>query len=193
MKITRTLLVVLAALVVVPSALAGQHAAPARAAATTACKAERAALGKPTFRELYGARALQTCVREHAAEARGEARNAAQACRAERRADPAAFRATYGTNRNKRNAMGKCVSKKTSASMRAGALERVEAARGCRDERAEDPDLFAETYGSEADALALCADEALAAGDDDPADENDPTDEDDPADDEDQAEDDPGT
>jgi len=37
--------------------------------------------------------------------------NAAQQCRSERAADPNAFREKYGTNYNKRNAFGKCVSK----------------------------------------------------------------------------------
>ena len=36
--------------------------------------------------------------------------NAAKACKAERTTDPDAFREKYGTNRNKRNAFGKCVS-----------------------------------------------------------------------------------
>lgn len=37
--------------------------------------------------------------------------NAAKACKAERAADPAAFKDKYGTNKNKSNAFGKCVSK----------------------------------------------------------------------------------
>ena len=37
--------------------------------------------------------------------------NAAKDCRTERAADPNAFRDKYGTNHNKRNAFGKCVSK----------------------------------------------------------------------------------
>ncbi len=41
--------------------------------------------------------------------------NAAKACKTERKADPAAFRAKYGTNKNKRNAFGKCVSKTAKA------------------------------------------------------------------------------
>jgi len=36
-------------------------------------------------------------------------------CRAERTADPAAFKAKYGTNKNKSNAFGKCVSAKAKA------------------------------------------------------------------------------
>jgi hypothetical protein len=38
--------------------------------------------------------------------------NAAKACWNERKADPAAFTAKYGTNANKSNAFGKCVSAK---------------------------------------------------------------------------------
>jgi hypothetical protein len=38
--------------------------------------------------------------------------NAAKACWAERKPDPAAFKAKYGTNANKSNAFGKCVSGK---------------------------------------------------------------------------------
>jgi ribosomal protein S19E (S16A) len=38
--------------------------------------------------------------------------NAAKQCRTERTSDPAAFKEKYGTNHNKRNAFGKCVSKR---------------------------------------------------------------------------------
>jgi hypothetical protein len=41
--------------------------------------------------------------------------NAAKACKTERKADPAAFSEKYGTNANKRNAFGKCVSKQAKA------------------------------------------------------------------------------
>ncbi len=41
--------------------------------------------------------------------------NAAKACKTERKADPAAFRAKYGTSKNKRNAFGKCVAKLATA------------------------------------------------------------------------------
>lgn len=37
--------------------------------------------------------------------------NAAKKCKAERATNPAAFKATHGTNKNKANAFGKCVSK----------------------------------------------------------------------------------
>jgi hypothetical protein len=41
--------------------------------------------------------------------------NAAKQCKTERSADPAAFKAKYGTNKNKSNAFGKCVSQKAKA------------------------------------------------------------------------------
>jgi hypothetical protein len=41
-----------------------------------------------------------------------EPKNAAHACKAERGGDPEAFADTHGTNGNKRNAFGKCVSKR---------------------------------------------------------------------------------
>ena len=39
-------------------------------------------------------------------------RHAQRSCRDEQRLDPAAFRERYGTNRNKRNAFGKCISQR---------------------------------------------------------------------------------
>ena len=42
--------------------------------------------------------------------------NAAKACRAEQKTDPAAFKAKYGTNGNGHNAFGKCVSSKAKSS-----------------------------------------------------------------------------
>jgi hypothetical protein len=85
---------------------------PAARFAARACRAERrdpgfaAAHGGKSFADYYGAPALRNCVRSK----RAAYANAARACRAERAADPAAFRQKYGTNANRRNAFGKCVS-----------------------------------------------------------------------------------
>jgi hypothetical protein len=61
-----------------------------------------------------GTKPLGKCVRsaEHQAQAaaRDDIVNAAKECRTERAADRDAFRDKYGTNHNKRNAFGKCVS-----------------------------------------------------------------------------------
>ena len=83
------------------------------------CKAEREA-DPAAFATKYGTNkngknALGKCVsqaeRELKATVADEIENAAKQCKAERKTDPAAFAAKYGTNKNKRNAFGKCVSK----------------------------------------------------------------------------------
>jgi hypothetical protein len=62
-----------------------------------------------------GEKPLGKCVsaKQKAAEAEQQDTivSAAKSCRTERSQDPAAFREKYGTNHNKRNAFGKCVSK----------------------------------------------------------------------------------
>jgi hypothetical protein len=59
-------------------------------------------------------RALRDCVKQTVREMKAEhadaIENAARQCKTERTADPAAFREKYGTNENKSNAFGKCVS-----------------------------------------------------------------------------------
>ena len=75
------------------------------AAAKASCKAK----GKKH------AGATSTCVAK-ATKAKTKARhkaivNAAKTCKAERAQDAAAFKTTYGTNANKSNAFGRCVSK----------------------------------------------------------------------------------
>jgi hypothetical protein len=114
-----------------------EEAAETRAALRNAakeCKAERSDTSFPashdgkSFQEFYGTNkngknAYGKCVSQHAKQNRQEHEaeqdqedqnelNAARQCRAERKEDPDAFRDKYGTNRNKRNAFGKCVSKK---------------------------------------------------------------------------------
>lgn len=74
------------------------------------CKAEQQAAPGNADKK-----ALRECVKAKLAtllaERRAAFENAAAKCKAERTADPAAFREKYGTNENKRNAFGKCVSK----------------------------------------------------------------------------------
>ena len=84
------------------------------------CKAERESMGVEKFNDQYGTNpnkknAFGKCVSGYAteqAEDRQDATlNAAKKCKAERAPDPAAFTTKYGTNPNKKNAFGKCVSK----------------------------------------------------------------------------------
>jgi membrane protein involved in colicin uptake len=91
------------------------------------CKAERAA-DEAAFTEKYGTNkngknAFGKCVSGKASENKAamdaadaqevaETKKAAKTCAAERAADADAFRETYGTNKNGKNAFGKCVSRK---------------------------------------------------------------------------------
>jgi hypothetical protein len=101
------------------SKLATQNAKN-RANAAASCRTERSA-DPAAFATKYGtgkkhANAFGNCVSQTAkaaAKAQQQATtNAAKACWAERKPDPAAFKAKYGTNANKSNAFGKCVSAK---------------------------------------------------------------------------------
>jgi hypothetical protein len=83
------------------------------------CKAERDA-NEADFVAKYGTNkngtnAFGKCVSQKEDQAEEQDHdaivNAAKQCRAERAKDPGAFRDNYGTNHNKSNAFGKCVSK----------------------------------------------------------------------------------
>jgi hypothetical protein len=93
--------------------------------ASQTCRAERETLGEAAFAAKYGKNkndrnAFGKCVSQHAQAAQAAQQqktiNAAKACKAERQTlGAAAFGAKYGTNRNKSNAFGKCVSKRVNA------------------------------------------------------------------------------
>jgi hypothetical protein len=87
------------------------------------CRDERTA-DEAAFKATY--RNFGKCVSEKAkakrdeqddddADAAEDQTNAAHECAAERDADRTAFEDTYGTNKNKKNAFGKCVSQKAQA------------------------------------------------------------------------------
>jgi hypothetical protein len=93
--------------------------------AAKACAEERKTLGEQAFKDKYGkndnkANAFGKCVSmkaqaETAAEQAATIK-AAKACKTERKTlGDAAFKTKYGTNANKSNAFGKCVSKLTHA------------------------------------------------------------------------------
>jgi hypothetical protein len=90
--------------------------------AAQTCKDEQAA-DPALFQTTYGTNgngknAYGKCVSQKTDEAVEEEveefKNAAKECRAERYADPAGFQTTYGTNENRKNAFGKCVSQKVN-------------------------------------------------------------------------------
>ena len=92
-------------------------------AAEEQCRTEQQA-DATAFANKYGTNknkrnAFGKCVsqKSHEADAAAsqETVNAAKACRTEQKADATAFANKYGTNKNKRNAFGKCVSQKAKA------------------------------------------------------------------------------
>jgi hypothetical protein len=165
MRVKITLLVALAAaLLVAPQASAGPHGLAVKAA-KAACRAELDTLGREGFRALYGAHPARTCMRQHMADAQDAIRNASQECRAEREADPAKFAADYGENANGRNAFGKCVSRKVRQDMAEEVQESLNAARACRAERRADPAQFAADYGTRPNAFGKCVSAKARAAD----------------------------
>jgi hypothetical protein len=111
-------------------------------------------------------------------------------CRAERGttdATKAAFADKYGTNKNKKNAFGKCVSKTAAAQRKQGdtAAEdaaEVKAAKACSTERGTTADsiaAFAQKYGTnknKKNAFGKCVSKTAAAQHDDAKGDDDQTD-----------------
>jgi uncharacterized membrane protein YdfJ with MMPL/SSD domain len=108
------------------SPAAGTQQAP-ESAAEKECRAERGTTAATiaAFTEKYGTNknkknAFGKCVsskskgqdddEDEAEDKNKDTTNAAKKCKAERAANPAAFTEKYGTNKNKKNAFGKCVS-----------------------------------------------------------------------------------
>jgi hypothetical protein len=159
MKTIMTVIGVVAALAVPASALAKPTDTDKRAAIAQ-CKAER---GKTrATREAFKAKyhSFSRCVRKKAVEEEAENQaaheNAAKACKTERASDPAAFQHKYGTNKNGRNAFGKCVSQAARAEKaqmdakdKRQAAEFRNAAKACDAERTGiGAQAFANKYGT---------------------------------------------
>jgi hypothetical protein len=142
-------------------ASAGAASSTAKSDAQKQCRAERTAMGTQTFRDTYGTNknkhnAFGKCVshrtRQNDATEKTAHTNASKDCKAERAADPAAFKEKYGTGKNKKNAFGKCVSQKARAETKKEEKSQVQAevnaAKQCKDERQADPAAFKEKYGT---------------------------------------------
>lgn len=90
-------------------------------------------------------------------------KNASKACKAERAAvGDATFRMTYGTNKTRSNAHGKCVSQRRKAEQ----TNLQNAAQACTAERNQDATAFANKYGTgkkKANAYGRCVSGKAAA------------------------------
>jgi hypothetical protein len=140
--------------------------------ASQECRFERGATAatREAFAAKYGTNeskrnAFGKCVsakaRDEASERDDAETGASQACKAERGTTPestAAFEQKYGTNKNGKNALGKCVSQAAKAAEaeadqkdRDAAADRKSAAKRCATERgtaAESRAAFAKKYGT---------------------------------------------
>ena len=85
--------------------------------AAVLCKQQRRTMGMSAFRALYAPTgspkaAFDACLAKLSTQVATDTKNAAKECKADRAKDPDAFKTTWGTNVNKANAFGKCVSSK---------------------------------------------------------------------------------
>ena len=119
------------------------------------CKALKAASGDANFKAMFGGgkNAYGKCVSKAARRDQKQEEtaktNASKQCKAEEAADPAAFKAKYGTG-NGKNAHGKCVSQKAKENKaEADRRERqdVNSAQECRAEQSQNPDEFKAAHG----------------------------------------------
>jgi hypothetical protein len=153
---------ILAALLVlaVPAAALALDETPSPAdLAKAACKSEKAQLGTNTFMLTYSASAstaMNACVAKRDGPTATDLKNAAKACKAERAADPAAFTKKYATNKNGKNAYGKCVSTKARHATGQETQARVNAAKTCKKLKAEQKATFEADYGTNKNAFAKC-------------------------------------
>ena len=155
------------ALLAIPAGAVAMPTETDQANAAQECRAERGTTDatREAFRTRYGTNkkgknAFGKCVsrrsKDEQSEQQAATANASQECKAERAANPQAFAERYGTNRNRRNAFGKCVSGKAKADKDQAdredaekAEERRKAAKECAAERrASGRDAFADKYGT---------------------------------------------
>jgi hypothetical protein len=164
----KVILAALLALAVPAAALAVVQAPSPVDLAKAACTSEKAQMGTKTFTLTYAASSASTattaCVAVRGGRAATDLRNAAKACKAERAADAAAFTTKYGTNKNGRNAYGKCVSAKARVTAAQQTQARVNAAKACKKLKTEQKVAFEQAYGTKKNAFAKCVSKMAQGG-----------------------------
>jgi len=173
-KTLTTACVLSCALFAPAASLAAKPADAGSKSAAKECRAERTAMGAANFATTYGSnknrknafgKCVSRTVKEQRAEASAVKTNASKECKAEEAADPAAFALKYGSNKNGKNAFGKCVSgkaKELQAEEDAQDADELNAARACRAEQQADPAAFKVTHGTNANgknAFGRCVSE----------------------------------
>jgi hypothetical protein len=104
---------------------------------------------KKTLTVLITAGALALAVPAFAQETTPTTPSASKQCKTERTAmGRDAFALLYGTNANRRNAFGMCVSKRNHATEKAAKAAHQNASKECKAEEQADPAAFAAKYGT---------------------------------------------
>jgi hypothetical protein len=119
------------------------------------CKEQRRTMGMSAFRSLHAPSgspkaAFDACLAKLATQVTTDAKNAAKECKALRAANPEAFKTEWGTNPNKANAFGKCVSAKANGSAEEQQEATLNAAKECKALRAANPEAFKTDWGTNA-------------------------------------------
>ena len=141
----------------VPATANAQEPVDPKKAAKAACKTLwKGEGGKAAVRAEYGS--LGKCITAWRSEVKAANSNAAKECKAERAnpewrsEDGKTFAEFYGSNKNGKNAYGKCVSSKAKAKVKEQVEEETEAnanaAQACKTERRADKDAFRQEYGT---------------------------------------------
>ena len=160
------LLLSLVALAAPVAAFADGSPTPAQTA-NAMCAAAKTAMGT-SFATTYGTNAAKSnafgkCVSSHAKAAQNAVTNASKSCKAQA-ADAnfasahngQTFAQMYGSGKNGKNAMGKCVSQAVQSAVAAQAKASKAALKSCKAAMKADKAAFATTYGTGKDALGKC-------------------------------------
>lgn len=183
MKTTKLVIAAIGALALAAPVMADDSSSSSTTpSAEQQCRTEQTQMGKATFKQTYGtnknrSNAFGKCVskRQTATDQAAEQAhtNAAQQCKAEESADPAAFKTKYGTGKTGNNAYGKCVSQKAKAQEDQQVSQEtssdVSAAKSCKAERAADPAAFKAKYGTnknKSNAFGKCVSQKAKAQND---------------------------
>ena len=132
--------------------------------AAVLCKQQRVKMGMSAFRALYAPSgspkaAMDACLTNVSAQVTTTFKNAAKECKDERGTtteSKQAFADRYGTNANKRNAFGKCVSGKVKKETQEQQQETLSAAKQCKKDKADNAQAFADKYGATKNAFGKC-------------------------------------
>jgi hypothetical protein len=151
-------LLVVTAILCVPAVSLAAAPTPSQLA-TQMCRQIRAQDGKQTFRQTY--HSFAGCLKQQKPQANQDVSNAAKTCKTERAADPAAFKAKYGTNGANTNgaganAFGKCVSAIAKQNAKDDVSNSVAAAKACKALKSSDLATFQGTYGTGRNAFGKC-------------------------------------